>query len=33
MLKEMGYKEENITRTFRKHYDAADMMKLIKMED
>lgn len=33
MLKEMGYKEENITITFRKHYDAADMMKLIKMED
>ena len=33
MLKEMGYKEENITVAFRKHYDAADMMRLIKMED
>jgi len=33
MLKEMGYKEENITIAFRKHYGPADMMKLLKIED
>ena len=33
MLKEMGYQEADITIAFRKHYDTADLMKLLKTED
>ena len=33
MLTEMGFKEENVTIAFRKHYGADDIMKLLKMED
>ena len=33
MLTEMGFKEENVTIAFRKHYGANDIMKLLKTED
>ena len=29
MLTEMGFKEENVTIAFRKHYGANDIMKLL----
>ena len=33
MLTAMGYEEQQVTIAFRKHYDAADMQNLIRMED
>lgn len=33
MLTAMGYEEHQITVAFRKHYDAADIQNLIRMED
>ena len=33
MLTEMGFKEENVTIAFRKHYGADDIMKLLRTED
>jgi len=33
MLTAMGYEEHQVTVAFRKHYDAADIQNLIKMED
>ena len=33
MLKEMGYKEQNITIAYRHPYDANDIVKLLKIED
>ena len=33
MLTAMGYEERQVTIAFRKHYDAADMQNLIRMED
>ena len=33
ILTEMGYREEDITISFRKHYNAGDMIQLLKIED
>jgi metal-dependent amidase/aminoacylase/carboxypeptidase family protein len=33
MFTAMGYEEHQVTVAFRKHYDAADIQNLIRMED